>query len=304
MPKVIDVSKSMAEKILLDTDIGSDIDDALCLAYLLANPACELMGITTVTGEARQRAMLASAVCKAAGKEIPIFPGAETPLLIHQQQDEAPQAEALARLEHEETFPQGRALAFMQEIIYRHPGEITLLTIGPLTNIALLFASDSRIPGMLKQLVMMSGLFFKRLGRIVPLEWNVQLDPHAAAMVYKHDVADHISIGADVTHRVKMGRDQVRRRFQVPLLEKLAPLIDGWLEDHESIIFHDPLAAISIFDSGVCQLEKGEVEIELSASPLRGFTYWTPFPLGQDRRRVAVDVDPERFFRSFFEVFH
>ncbi|UCE08759.1 MAG: nucleoside hydrolase, partial [bacterium] len=47
----------MRTKILLDTDIGTDIDDAVCLAYLLANPECELMGITTVTGEAEKRAM-------------------------------------------------------------------------------------------------------------------------------------------------------------------------------------------------------------------------------------------------------
>ena len=56
-------------KVLLDTDIGSDIDDAICLAYLLAKPECELLGITTVSGEPEKRAMLASAVCKAAGKE-------------------------------------------------------------------------------------------------------------------------------------------------------------------------------------------------------------------------------------------
>lgn len=59
--------------VILDTDIGSDIDDALCLAYLLRQPRCEFVGITTVTGEAQQRAMLADAVCRAAGREdIPI----------------------------------------------------------------------------------------------------------------------------------------------------------------------------------------------------------------------------------------
>jgi purine nucleosidase len=71
-------------KILLDTDIGigSDIDDAVCLAYVLAQPEAEVLGITTVTGEANKRAMLCSALCKVAGKDIPIFPGAEEPFLI------------------------------------------------------------------------------------------------------------------------------------------------------------------------------------------------------------------------------
>ena len=67
----------MRSKVLLDTDIGADIDDAVCLAYLLAQPQCELLGITTVSGEAEKRAMLASALCKVAGKEIPIIPGWE-----------------------------------------------------------------------------------------------------------------------------------------------------------------------------------------------------------------------------------
>ena len=69
----------MGIKVLLDTDIGSDIDDAVCLAYLLANPDCELMGITTVSGEAENRARIASAICKNASRDIPIFPGPNHP---------------------------------------------------------------------------------------------------------------------------------------------------------------------------------------------------------------------------------
>ena len=85
----------MKTKILLDTDIGTDVDDAICLAYLLANPNCELVGITTVTGESEKRAMLASSLCKIAGKNIPIYPGIENPLIIEQLQKKAQQAKAL-----------------------------------------------------------------------------------------------------------------------------------------------------------------------------------------------------------------
>ena len=63
------------EKILLDTDIGGDIDDAICLAYLLKEPNCELLGITTVCGDAEVRASVADAICKAAGKAVPIVAG-------------------------------------------------------------------------------------------------------------------------------------------------------------------------------------------------------------------------------------
>jgi inosine-uridine nucleoside N-ribohydrolase len=123
-------------KLLLDTDIGSDIDDAVCLAYLLAQPACELMGITTVTGEAEKRAMLASVLCKRAGVEVPIFPGAEKPLLGPQRQPKATQSRALRNWEHDREFPRGQALEFLRQTIRTHPGEITLLAIGPLTNVS------------------------------------------------------------------------------------------------------------------------------------------------------------------------
>ena len=66
------------EKILLDTDIGGDIDDAICLAYLLREPKCELIGITTVCGEPEKRAAVADAICRAAAKRIPIVAGLDS----------------------------------------------------------------------------------------------------------------------------------------------------------------------------------------------------------------------------------
>ena len=107
----------MPTKVILDTDIGSDIDDAICLAYLLAQPACELLGVTTVTGEAHERAKLASALCKAAGKTVSIYPGAENPLLIQQKQTRSPQSAALARWPHETSFPQSDAIEFLRRTI-------------------------------------------------------------------------------------------------------------------------------------------------------------------------------------------
>src|SRR5512146_2847997 len=136
----------MSVKILLDTDIGSDIDDAVCLAWLLANPDCELLGITTVTGEPVKRAMLASALCRVAGKDIPVYPGAGIPLLIPQLQLKAKQVKALSRYPHQNKFHKGEAVEFLRRTIRNYPGEIVLLTIGPLTNIGMLFSVDREIP--------------------------------------------------------------------------------------------------------------------------------------------------------------
>lgn len=88
------------EKILLDTDIGTEVDDAITLAYLLANPDAEIMGITTVTGEAAERARLASVLCRIAGREdIPIYPGCENPIFVPQIELYAPQKKVLGRWE-------------------------------------------------------------------------------------------------------------------------------------------------------------------------------------------------------------
>src|SRR5215218_6928943 len=86
-------------KVLLDTDIDitGDIDDVMCLAYLLAQPACELLGITTVSWATDKRAMVASALCKAAGRRVPILPGAEMPLVVSLPAVEARQPYAIER---------------------------------------------------------------------------------------------------------------------------------------------------------------------------------------------------------------
>jgi purine nucleosidase len=292
----------MTTKVLLDTDIGSDIDDAVCLAYLLANPECELLGITTVSGEAIARARLASVLCKVAGKDIPIYPGSESPLLIPQRQPAAPQAAALPHWPHKETFPMGESFHFMQSTIRAHPGEIVLLSIGPLTNIAILFALDPEIPGLLKGLVSMAGVFTNRLPGVGPLEWNAILDPHASAIVYNRAPAYHRSIGLDVTCQVQMLASEVRQRFMHPLLRPVLDFAEVWFQHASTITFHDPLAATTLFNDEICQFERGNVEIELASSRLAGLTYWSPQP-GSGRHEVALLVRPELFFDHYFSFF-
>src|SRR5688572_7996186 len=108
-------------KILLDTDLGNDIDDALCLAYLLANPECELLGVTTVTAGAVDRARLASALCRAASKDVPIRAGAERPLSGEPLQAPPFEADALlAAWPHEADFAPEAAVNFLNEIILDH----------------------------------------------------------------------------------------------------------------------------------------------------------------------------------------
>ena len=291
----------MPTKVLLDTDIGSDIDDAVCLAYLLAQPECELLGITTVSGEPERRAMLASALCNVAGVQIPIFPGVEAPLLGPQRQPRAPQAAALPRWAHASLFARGQAIEYMRQTIRAHPGEVTLLAIGPMTNVALLFAVDPEIPALLHRLVLMCGVFTNRLPQVGPLEWNAICDPHAAAMVYRAGVAVHRSVGLDVTCQVTMDAREVRERFSADLLRPVLDFAEVWFRERPRITFHDPLAAATIFDEQICVCERGTVEVELASERLGGLTHWTRAVDGQ--HEVALEVDGARFFEHYFSVF-
>ena len=294
----------MSTKIILDTDIGSDIDDAVCLAYLLAQPECELLGITTVSGEADKRAMMASALCKIAGKQVPIFPGAESPLLIQAQQPYASQAAALGRWEHDTSFPHGKAIEFLRETIRANPGEVVVLGIGPMTNLGLLFSVDPEIPALLKELVLMCGVFSGKTDwhSAPEREWNALNDPHAAAIVYRANVRHHRSVGLDVTTRVTMQADQFRERCNAPLLRPVLDFADIWFKERDIITFHDPLAATAIFNDSICTFTKGTVDVEFANMELAGKTSLDTRS-SNPQHEVALEVRPEQFFAEYFGVF-
>lgn len=287
-------------RILLDTDIGTDVDDAVCLAYLLSHPDCELLGITTVTGEAVKRASLASVLCKAAGKDIPIYPGAEHPMQGEQRQPVAQQAAALPRWPHQTDFPKDQAVEFMAETIRAHPGEVTLLTVGPLTNAGLLFSAHPEVASLLRGLVMMGGVFDPGLPPAKQIEWNMAGDPLASEIMYAAPVRLHRSLGLNVTQQVVMPAEEVRERFTAPLLRPVLDMAEIWFAGfYPSITFHDPLAAATIFDDALCTYQRGTVRVDNADLP--GRTIWqTGGP--QAPHQVAVTVDVDRYFQHFFDV--
>ncbi len=294
-------------KVILDTDIGSDIDDAFCLAYLLSQPRCELLGVTTVTGEPDKRARMASAMCRIVGKEVPIYPGCAKPMIVPAMQYMAMQGDGVARWPHQKEFPSGQAMNFLRDTIRAHPGEITLLTIGPLTNVGVLFTLDPELPSLLKGLVMMCGVFTNRMPKAGPREWNALVDPHATAIAYKHAVKVHRSIGLDVTCQVQMAAEEVKARCKAPVLEPVRDFLEIWMREWDiPVIFHDPLAATVLFDEQICGFERGTVKVELNGSERAiGMTHWNKQPADgpEGPHEVALKVDPDRFFEHYFGVF-
>jgi len=288
-----------AMKILLDTDIGSDIDDAVCLAYLLRQPQCELLGITTVTGDVQQRAALADAVCRAAGRtDIPIVAGCRAGILRGAIQPDVPQAKILDRFEHRPPveFAPNNAVQFLREQIHAHPGEITLLGIGPMTNLGLLFASDPAVAGKLKQLVLMCGVFTPSPDR-PPREWNAHNDPIATAAVYQARIADHVSIGLDVTLQCRIANRECIDRFRQigGPLAVVAAATEVWAQQTDQITFHDPLAATVIFHPELCTFQTGTVTVDER-------TGTTVFAATGNQHRIATQVNVAGFFAEYFAV--
>lgn len=283
--------------VLLDTDIGTDIDDAIALTYLLQQPRCDLLGITTVTGQPDRRAALASAFCHAAGRpDIPIYSGAARPMLIEQQQKTCQQASVLRDYPHRGDFSANEAVQFMRAVIRSRPGQVTLLAIGPLTNVALLFALDPEIPSLLRELVLMCGAFSRR-----GAEWNAKLDPHAAAIVYASEVPRHVSYGLDVTLQCQMLADECRRRWRGGAYDLLLAAAEVWFTRTDVVTFHDPLAAVGVFEPDVCGYATGRVSVELASQHVLGMTHWDT---SAQRRphQVGVSVDRQKFFARYFEV--
>jgi purine nucleosidase len=287
-------------KVLLDTDIGTDVDDAVCLAYLLSQPDCELLGITTVTGEAAKRASLVSVLCQAAGTDIPIYPGAEHPMQGEQRQPIAQQAAALPSWSHDTDFPVNQAVDFLANTIRSYPNEVTLLTVGPLTNIGMLFSEHPDVAELLAGLVMMGGNFDEAGPAGERIEWNVAGDRQASEIVYKTTVRLHRSIGLNVTQRVVMLAEQVREKFTTPLLRPVLDMAEIWFaEFYPFITFHDPLAAATIFENDLCTYQQGTVKVDNGDKP--GRTIWQP---GQtdSPHQIAVTVDVDRYFQHFFSL--
>lgn len=290
--------------VLLDTDIGSDIDDALALTYLLAHPQCELVGITTVTGDVAKRAALAEWICSVAGRnDVPIFPGLASPLLLGPGQPFVPQYDAIedtTLIDRYRDVGAYRAISFLSETIRSRPGEITLLAIGPMTNIATLFTYDPELIGMLKQVVFMCGAF--GLAEATPgLEWNSICDPVASAIAFRQ-AKNLLSVGLDVTMKCQATTDECRQKFgthQGPT-EVILKMAEVWFRDNELVTFHDPLAAANIFLPDLCMTDIGTVEVTTNLGPELGKTSWRSH--GGGDHSICTSVDPVRFFNEYFSV--
>lgn len=210
-----------------------------------------------------------------------------------QRQPMAQQATVLPHWLHQTNFPKGQAVDFLADRIRAYPGEVILLTIGPLTNIGMLFNTYPDVAELLAGLVIMGGNFSETGPEAGRTEWNVACDLIASEITYKVPVRLHRSLGLNVTQQVMMSADDVREKFKAPLLRPVLDMAEIWFAGfYPFITFHDPLAAATIFEPDLCIYQQGTIELDTRDKP--GRTFWLPRQTDVPHR-VAMAVDVDRY---------
>lgn len=197
----------MVHKVIFDTDPG--VDDAMALYFALAHPEIEIVGITTTFGnvtvqQATANGLYLSRIC---GREIPVAGGGAVPLMkapgtppgfIHGDDGLGNLPSRVAVQGSEENKS---AAEFIVEMARAHPGEISLVAVGPFVNLGLALKLEPELPKLIKQVILMAGTVIEP-GNVSPVaEANVWNDPHAADLVFTAGW-NLVMVGLDVTHRV------------------------------------------------------------------------------------------------------
>lgn len=290
----LDASQFAGEKFLalLDTDIGDDIDDALALALALRSPEIDLIGMTTVFGDTRLRARLATHLLHVFERnDIPVAAGISTPMLIRHPPSGVPQASILiSNVEQAISIRSGPELIIEKALA--HPGRLTLLCIGPLTNVATALFNEPRLFMAIRNIIMMGG------SSSLPFpEWNVRSDARAAQIVLAAGIPITL-LGWNITTRCQMRAEDIERlRIKnTPQTNLLSDLTAIWQQHrprrHPALPFlHDPLTIAALCAPDLFHFEEMTART-LTHGPLRGFM--VPRLMNGPLVRAAVDIQAEQ----------
>jgi amidohydrolase len=285
------LSQGTKVPVLFDTDIGDDIDDAFALALLVASPEIDLRGVTTAFGDTHTRALIACRILHAAGrKDIPVAAGRAT------KQSGEPRGQMkygvpAAGVRQPEKEP---AVEFLYRQLKAHPGELTLLAVGPLTNISDLLTRHPDCKPWIKRLVIMGGSVRVGYdGKPMPeVEWNIKCDVRAAQVVFASGVP-LIVAPLDATGTLQLDSRARRRIFEArtPWAEPLLALYQLWGQKRP--VLFDPVAAMLSITDRFCKLEDLRLVVDDQGN--------TRIAQGQANARVATAIQGDAMLAWFVE---
>lgn len=326
--ETVDHSSAAPRRIIIDTDPG--VDDAMAIFLALRSPELAVEAITAVSGNVPLELTLPNALrlAEIAGRtDIPIAGGASVPLvrrLITAKYVHGNNGLGGVDFPEPHLKPAGEtATQLISRIVRAHPGEVTIVAVGPLTNIGTLLRSDPEIARMIPQIVIMGGSLSG--GNITPAaEFNLYVDPEAARIVFDSGIPVTM-VGLDVTEKVLLREEHIviLERAQNPVSQAAGKIMRATLNrahkgiDRTVIAMHDPLTVASLIDPELLKFQDYYVEVETEGEFTAGMTVgYTHAPVRPSapmataavppsepdtslhpNARVAVEVDSDRFFK-------
>ncbi|WP_165367773.1 nucleoside hydrolase [Phytoactinopolyspora endophytica] len=274
-----DASLPGGTPVILDTDIGSDVDDLLALVLLAGERSVDLLGVTTVYGDVILRAQLARRTLRLLGRDdVPVHAGEPQPLSGRDVWWGGHEGDAIDGLAAEEISTLGGVDALLAAA-HRHAGDLVVIAIGPLTNVAVALHHDPSWASRVRRLVIMGGEF----ARSVP-EHNLRSDVAAAAAVLSAGIPSTF-VGLDVTTTVPFDvtdLDSVTASRSVAAMLVDAQVRRWWQHlGASSCNPHDPLALLAMLEPSLFALSTGGWHV-LEEGPELG-------ALIPDQRAPAID---------------
>jgi inosine-uridine nucleoside N-ribohydrolase len=280
-----------SQKVIIDTDIGDDVDDAFALALALRSPELEILGITTTFGDTQTRAKLVDRMLGEGGRQdIPVAVGMPTRTTNVFTQRRYAEGGHFARASHP------AAVDFMAEQILRYPGQISLIAIGPLMNVGALIDKDPEAFQKLRRVVLMGGSIYRGYGdfeylpaRGSQLEWNILNDVSSARKLFASGVPVYL-MPLDST---QLQLDEVKRailfRSGTPLTDALTLLYHEW--GQQTPILYDVMTVAYLLDAKICPTQPMRLRVDDKGSTL--------VESGTANAQVCLHSDSDAFFRLY-----
>ena len=285
------ISPPSPEKIIIDTDIGDDVDDAFAVALALRSPELEILGITATFGDTETRAKLLDRLLGEAGRpDIPVATGTPTQTTGLFTQRRYAEGGHFARASHP------KAVDFILDQIRRYPGQITLVAIGPLMNVGALIDKGPETFRKLRRVVLMGGSIERSYGdlgyskpRGPEAEWNIKNDIPSAQKLF----ASGVPIFMMPLDSTQLKLDEVKRailfKASTPLTDALILLYHQWGQETPTLF--DVMTVAYILDPTLCPVTPMHIRVDEN-----GFTR---AEAGSPNAQVCLDSDSDAFFRFY-----
>jgi inosine-uridine nucleoside N-ribohydrolase len=284
-------ARSSVQKIIIDTDIGGDIDDAFAVALALQSPEFEILGITTAWGDTTLRARLLSRLLKETGH-------ADIPVAVGVVKHPPGRWDTLTQARYAEATPAGQiypnAVDFILEEIRHNPGEITLIVIGPETNIAAAIGQDATTFRNLKRVVIMGGSVDrgydtdKGVNSEPSAEYNIAVDPPAAQKLFTSGVPLYVMPLDSTQIKLQLTRRSELVSAGTPVTDQITLLYCQWSPGcNGTPTLFDPVAVAYAVHPDLCPTKAMRLRVDDKG--------YTRVESGEPNVQVCLSSDSERF---------